>query len=50
MRELPLGPEAGGIAQWDGRDQNGRLVPAGIYFARLTSGSFHAKARVVLLP
>ena len=50
VRELPLGAKGGGVAQWDGRDQDGRLVPAGIYFARLISGSVHAQARVVLLP
>ena len=50
VRRIPLGTESDGIAQWNGRDQDGRLVPAGIYFARLTSGSVHAQARVVLLP
>ena len=50
VRDLPLGPEASGVATWDGRDEGGRLVPAGIYFARLTSGSLHAQTRVVLLP
>ena len=50
VRELPLGAESDGVAQWNGRDQDGHLVPAGIYFARLISGSIHAQARVVLLP
>jgi flagellar hook assembly protein FlgD len=50
VRELPLGSAGAGVAQWDGRDEDGRPVPAGIYFARLTSGSVHAQARVVLLP
>ncbi len=50
VRELPLGVESDGVAQWNGRDQDGRLVPAGIYFARLLSGSIHAQTRVVLLP
>ena len=50
VRELALGAESDGIAQWNGRDQDGHLVPAGIYFARLISGSVHAQARVVLLP
>jgi subtilisin family serine protease len=34
---------------WNGRDEAGSLVPAGMYFARLTCGSRHAQARVVLL-
>jgi FlgD Ig-like domain len=50
LRTLPLGGEASGVATWDGRDEDGRLLPAGIYFARLTSGSLHAQTRVVLLP
>ena len=50
VREIPLGPESNGVAQWNGRDHEGHLVPAGIYFARLISGSIHAQARVVLLP
>jgi len=50
LRTIAVGADTAGLAQWDGRDQNGRLVPAGLYFARLISGSFHAQARVVLLP
>jgi hypothetical protein len=50
VRDLALGAAAGGSLQWNGRDDSNRLVPAGIYFARLTSGSVHAQARVVLLP
>ncbi|HEY6867475.1 MAG TPA: hypothetical protein VI792_09465, partial [Candidatus Eisenbacteria bacterium] len=50
LTRITLGGESDGIAQWNGRDQDGRLLPAGIYFARLTSGSVHAQARVVLLP
>jgi Subtilase family len=40
----------GGSVQWNGRDDDERSVPAGLYFARLTCGSFHAQTRVVLLP
>ncbi len=50
VRTLRLAPGARGEAQWNGRDENGVLVPAGLYFARLTGGSFHAQTRVVLLP
>jgi subtilisin family serine protease len=50
LRVLPLPADTAGSIQWDGRDQSGRLVPAGMIFARLISGSFHAQARVVLLP
>jgi subtilisin family serine protease len=50
VRTLALGTQADGSVTWNGRDEAGGLVPAGLYFARLTSGSFHAQARVVLLP
>jgi chitodextrinase len=42
--------DAAGVLQWDGRDEQGRSIPAGLYFARLTGGSIHAQTRVVLLP
>jgi len=47
---LPLGSETGGVATWNGRAASGDAARAGMYFARLTSGSFHARTRVVLLP
>jgi hypothetical protein len=50
VRTLWLARAASGTAQWDGRDENGRLVPAGLYFARLLGGSLHAQTRIVLLP
>jgi hypothetical protein len=51
LRAWPLPASDGaGVIQWDGRDEQGRSVPAGLYFARLTGGSFHAQTRVVLLP
>jgi len=51
IRKLPLpGGRFGGSVQWNGRDDDQRAVPAGLYFARLTCGSVHAQARVVLLP
>ena len=50
VRHLPVGADSAGVALWDGRDQNGRLLPAGLYFARLISGSLRAQARVVLIP
>jgi len=50
VRRFDLGGGASGSVQWDGRDDGGRLVPAGLYFARLTGGSLHAQTRIVLLP
>jgi subtilisin family serine protease len=47
--ELP-GSQVIGTLQWNGRNDDQRAVPAGLYFARLTCGSLHAQARVVLLP
>jgi hypothetical protein len=50
VRSLPVPPGEEGAREWDGRDAAGRFVPAGLYFARLVSGSVHAQSRVVLLP
>jgi len=50
LATLALGPGSSGITEWNGRDHAGRTVPAGMIFARLVSGSFHAQSRVVLLP
>ncbi|MBI5709802.1 MAG: S8 family serine peptidase, partial [Candidatus Eisenbacteria bacterium] len=50
VRTLRPGLAAAGTAQWNGRDESGSLVPAGLYFARLSCGSIHAQTRVVLLP
>jgi YVTN family beta-propeller protein len=38
-----------GSAQWDGRDRNGRRLPAGVYFFELRSPHVAAAARVNLL-
>ena len=50
LRTLRLARGGQGTEPWNGRDESGRLVPAGLYFARLTGGSLHAQARIVLLP
>jgi hypothetical protein len=50
VRDVPLPAALEGLTEWNGRDHEGNLVPAGIYLARLICGSFHAQARVVLLP
>ena len=50
LRRFPCRAGAfGGIVTWDGRDERGASVPAGLYFARLISGSLHFQTRVVLL-
>jgi subtilisin family serine protease len=43
------GAAAEGTVGWDGLDESGRAVPAGIYFARLTTASGVRTARVVRL-
>jgi flagellar hook assembly protein FlgD len=50
VRTLRLARGGRDTEEWDGRDESGSLVPAGLYFARLTGGSRHARARIVLLP
>jgi hypothetical protein len=35
---------------WDGRDQGGRRMPAGVYHYRLDTGTHRAAGRIVLLP
>jgi flagellar hook assembly protein FlgD len=46
---VALGSEPGGSFTWNGRDREGRRLPAGLYFVRLVSGSRHADARVVFV-
>jgi hypothetical protein len=50
-RELHAGPLASGTHRfrWDGRDAEGRLLPAGVYFLRATGRQFDADAKLVLL-
>jgi subtilisin family serine protease len=43
---LPAGSR---IATWDGRDDRGARLPAGVYFARLESGAAIRRSKVVLL-
>ena len=49
VRRVSLGREPGGSWKWDGRDEEHVLVPAGLYFVRLVSGSRHAMSRVVFV-
>ena len=51
VRQLVAGGlEAGDHSvTWDGRDDGGARVPSGVYFYKLTSGSFEGLQRMVLL-
>jgi hypothetical protein len=51
VRSLPLPAAISGpsIVVWDGRDQGGRLAPAGIYVARLRAAGLDATRRFVRL-
>ncbi len=43
-----LGPGVESVS-WDGTDAGGRSVPSGVYFYRLTTGSFSENKKMVLL-
>ena len=51
VKTLVSGPKAAGhyVAQWDGRDDRGNSVSSGVYFYRMTTGSFSAVRKMVLL-
>jgi hypothetical protein len=49
VRVLAAGPEATGLVTWDGRDQAGRRVPDGVYFARFAADGRTATQRFVFL-
>lgn len=48
VRRFVLGIGAGGTQIWDGRDDEGEFLPAGLYFARLSSAGSHAQAKLVI--
>jgi serine protease len=52
IRRLDVAASASGEHQvaWDGRDDHGRLLPAGVYYARLEIGAEASVGRVVLIP
>ena len=52
VRTLVNGPVTAGShgATWDGRDANGKLVPAGAYFYQLNAGGQKASRPVVRMP
>ncbi len=51
VRDLSVASGVSGIqtVRWDGRDEIGRQVPAGIYFCRLAAGDLSATEKVILL-
>ena len=42
-------PQGDHVVRWDGRDGDGRRVPAGIYFVRLEAGGVVGTRKVVSL-
>ncbi len=48
-RRLRSSPGTVTPLQWDGRDEQGRRVPAGIYYARATQNGALAEARLIVL-
>jgi hypothetical protein len=51
VRTLAGGMQAAGVhdARWDGRDDAGRSVGAGVYFVRLSAEGFRATRRIAWL-
>ena len=51
VRRIPTERHAPGLNSypWDGRDERGRSVPAGVYFCRLTTREGSQRQRVVLV-
>jgi hypothetical protein len=49
LASLPLQPAGPHVVTWDGRDEDGNPVAAGLYMLRLRAGSFDRTRRVALL-
>jgi flagellar hook assembly protein FlgD len=51
VKTLVSGPKGAGryVAEWDGRDDAGSPVGSGVYFYRMTTGSFASVRKMVLL-
>jgi len=51
VRELTRGPSPAGPQRvhWDGRDDAGRIVGAGVYFVKLEAEGFALRRRLVLV-
>jgi hypothetical protein len=49
LRPVGIGPSGRAEAEWDGRDDSGRAVPSGMYFAALSSGTREERCRLVVL-
>ncbi len=51
MRTLGGGDEAAGLHEviWDGRDDAGSRVRAGVYFYRMVAGEWHSERKVIVL-
>ena len=51
LRTLATGPRASGehVARWDGRDERGRAVAAGVYLYRLRTGAIDESRTMVLV-
>jgi subtilisin family serine protease len=47
IRGLPLQSARSGQIEWDGRDENGRAVPSGIYWVKLQTLNGDRSARIV---
>jgi len=49
LRNLVTGDLCSGVLTWDGRDDNGKLLPSGIYFCTLTSGGYRKALKIHFL-
>jgi hypothetical protein len=50
VRRFAVGPAVGGVVAWDGRDERGGRLGAGLYFARMADRGPGTRARIMLLP
>jgi hypothetical protein len=51
LKTLVDGPQTAGLHEviWDGTDDAGHVLPSGVYWTRLSAGSFQSNRKMVVL-